>query len=235
MMPNLAVRSGRRRPPVSRFVRAAMAGDQATATTLALDFMAEKGSRATVITDLFQGAQLQIGDRWHLGQATAADEYRVHVAIAAAMAALPKPTPSHTFKARSVVLCATLWPERHDLGLNLVAAALGDDGWEVDVVTGFDSIELVARASQIDANLVCISLSYPSQRARAYLSAVIQSLHSFGVPVMVGGLAFVRAPRLADEIGADSSAADVRSAVILARRLRVAHGGLWTLRGKRPA
>jgi methanogenic corrinoid protein MtbC1 len=221
-------RAGRRRAPVSRFVTAALAGDQAVATSLALDFMAEKGSRATVVTDLFQGAQLQIGERWHLGQATAADEYRVYAAIAAAMAALPVPAPSHAFKARSVALLTTLSPERHDLGLTLLAAVLADDGWEVSVATGIETPELVTRALYFGANLACISLTFGSQRARANLGAAIRLLHSFGIPVMVGGLAFVRSPGLAEAIGADSSVADARSALILARRLRLAHGGLWS-------
>ena len=222
-MLNHSIRPSRRRAPVSRFVHAALAGDRTTAIKLAVDFMAEKRSRATVITDLFHGAQLQIGNRWHMGLATAADEFRVSTAIVAAMVALPSPTVIDAVKAPSRILLATLWPERHDLGVRLVGTALRDDGWVVDFAHGVEPVELVNRAAQARMSLVGISSTFLVGQARAQLDAVVRSLHAIGVAVIVGGAAFVRAPRLAEEIGADSSAADARSAVIVARRIQNGH------------
>jgi methylmalonyl-CoA mutase cobalamin-binding domain/chain len=216
----LGVRSGSRRAPVSRFVTAALAGDWNLAIDVATEFLARRGSRATVITDLFQGAQLLIANRWHVGQATAADEYRVAEAISAAMDSLPASISAASVSRRSRVLLATLSPEQHDLGLRLVSAALSDDAWQVDLTIGTGPFELVSRASDTGADLVGISATFLTRQARAQLGAVVRSLHSFGVRVIVGGGAFVRAPQLAQEIGADSVAPDARSAVILARRLR---------------
>ena len=230
--PSHVARPGRRRAPVSRFVRAALAGEWRAATEIATDFMTEKGSRATVITDLFQGAQVLIGNRWHVGQATAADEYRVAEAISAAMQSLPAAPRVHSFTTRARALLATVWPERHDLGLRLVSEAFDDDGWDVDLAPGIEAVELVNRASETAADLVGISATFVTGQARGQLGAVVRSLHSFGVPVIVGGGAFVRAPRLAHEVGVDATAADARAAVILARRLHVARRPLWSSRAQ---
>ncbi len=216
-------RPGPRRAPVRMFVNAALSGDRVTAITVALEFMARTNSRATVITDLFATAQLHIGDRWHVGEATAADEYRVSVAIAAAMAALPEPDQGRRVKPASTALLATLAPEEHDLGLRLVAAAFEDDGWNVEMTPGIDPVDLVERAWRTGFDLVAISCTYDPARARSHLGAAVQALHSVGIPVMVGGSALARAPRLGEQIGADAVAGDVRLAIILARRLLGSH------------
>jgi methylmalonyl-CoA mutase cobalamin-binding domain/chain len=135
------------------------------------------------------------------------------------MESMPAPKEAHSFSTRVRAILATLAPERHDLGLQLVSAALSDDGWQVDVTPGTSTTELVSRASDSRANLVGISSTFLTVQIRAQLGAVVRALHSFGVPVIVGGGSFIRSPDLATEIGADSVAGDARSAVILARRL----------------
>ncbi|HSS92909.1 MAG TPA: cobalamin B12-binding domain-containing protein [Candidatus Dormibacteraeota bacterium] len=212
-------RAGPRRAPVRTFVSAALTGDLATAITLALDFLARTGSRVTVITDLFNAAQLHIGDRWHVGEANVDDEYRVSAAIAAAMAALPEPVPEHRVMPAPTALLTTMQPEEHDLGLHLVAAAFEDDGWLVEMAPGIDGVELLERAWRTRFDLIAISCTHDPGRARAPLSAAVLALHAVGVPVMLGGSAVARAPRLGEQIGADVVAGDVRLAIILARRL----------------
>jgi methanogenic corrinoid protein MtbC1 len=212
---------------VSAFVTAALAGDRETATNIAREFMQEKNSRAAVIADLFHGAQQQVGDSWHVGAATAADEYSVSLAIEAAMTALPPPEPSITSRRGSRILLATLAPERHDLGLRLVAMALADDGWAVDFALATDPVELVGRAYEAGAGLVGISATYVTRRTNLLLADAARSLHGIGLPLMVGGAGFVRLPGLAAQIKADALAPEARSAVILARRVHVARRPAW--------
>ena len=213
---------------MSSFVAAALAGDRATAINIAREFMEDKNSRATVISDLFQGAQQQVADSWHVGLATASDEYRVSVAIEEAMTALPRPEPRVSAGNGPRILIATLAPERHDLGLRLVGMALADDGWSVDIAYATDPVELVARAYQTGAALVGLSATYVTRRTQMQLTGVSRSLHAIGLPLIVGGAAFVRVPDLMAEIRADAFAPEARSAVILARRLRVATRPPWS-------
>ena len=225
---------GRRRAPVSEFVKAALDGDVLLASAVAVEFLREKGSRATVIADLFDGAQKWIGDMWHVGQATSADEYRVASAIAAAVRALPDPPARRETPGRGRILVATLAGERHHLGLVLAGVALADDGWEVHTAMEIERNELVRRAVSTGAGLVGISLTYPTHAMRMELPAAVRALQSAGLRVLLGGAAFVRQPALADAAGADAVAPDARTGVIIARRLL---GGrrLWhTLRDGDP-
>ena len=224
----VARRPARRRVPVSTFVAAALAGDRGKATAIAREFMQDKNSRATVISDLFQGAQQQVADSWHVGLATAADEYRVSLAIEEAMNALPPPEPSVARGSGPRILLATLAPERHDLGLRLVGMALADDGWSVDIAYATDPEELVARAYQTGVALVGVSATYVTRRTQLQLTGVAGSLHAIGLPLIVGGAAFVRVPDLMAEVRADALAPEARSGVILARRLRVTTRPPWT-------
>jgi methanogenic corrinoid protein MtbC1 len=200
-------------------VQSALAGDFNATTTDALEFMAAMNSRLAVVTDLFHAASLHIADRWHLGDATAHDEYRVYQAIEAAMAALPAPTPRRAMGGPPRVLLATVWPEDHDLGLRLVGAALSDVGWHVDYASRTIRSDLVTRAASGGYSLVGISATYIAGRIQAELAATIADVHRFGTPVIVGGSAFIRQPLLADRTGADAVASDARLAVALASRI----------------
>ena len=211
---------GKRRAPVSRFVAAALADDVRGATAVALEFMAEKNSRATVIADLFHGAQLQVADSWHVGLASAADEFRIFTAIERAAAALPRPADVPARRG-SVILLATLGPEAHDLGVRLFAMALIDDGWNVDLVRQAEPVDLIVRADDVGAGLVGISSTFATRRTHLQLERAVRSVRARGLPVIVGGAAFVRAPGLAEQIGADAVAPEARFGVILARRLHV--------------
>lgn len=202
------------------FVEAALAGDLDRATGVALDFMSRTNSRASVMTDLFDTAQLHIGNRWHLGDATVDDEYRVFQAIASAMAALPVPTTRRGLAPRApTALLATVLPEEHDLGLRLVAAALEDDGWNVDLAPQMQAAEISQRVRRRGIDLVAISSTFDSGGTGAQLGVAVQAVHMVRRPVLVGGSTFARAPRLAEAIAADAMAQDARLAVVLARRL----------------
>lgn len=186
---------------------------------LALEFLDRTRSLASVITDLFTAAQLQIGDRWHVGEATSEDEYRVSQAIATAAEALRPPT-SGLGDSQPRALLATLPGEAHDLGLHLIRLALVEDGWDVEVAPAMELEELVDTARRHRVDLVAISSTYDRGGGGMLLATVIRSVHSIGLPVLVGGAAFARSPHLAEESGADAVGGDARLAVILARRLK---------------
>jgi methanogenic corrinoid protein MtbC1 len=189
-------------------------------TAIAMELMRVSRSRAEVIADLFDAAQGYVGERWHIGEATAEDELLVSEAIATSMKALPEPSPPP--RQSGSALLVTMAPEAHDLGLDLLAAALSDDGWEVEIRPGVGLSELVEHAKQGRFTLVGISSTYVTNQLGRQLAGAVAGLHSIGKLVMAGGSAFLRAPELADHIGVDIVAVDAREAVVLARRLRSA-------------
>lgn len=207
-----------RRPPIRRFVELAEAGDFVQTTALALDFAATN-SRLSVITDLFHAAQRYVEDRWHVGSATARDEYQVHRAVETAMASLPEPTRRRTYEPAPRAALATLWPEEHDLGLRLVAAALSDEGWLVDIELGIRVHELTDMAVRRKPDIVLISATYVAGHVRANLATAVLDIHRLGLPIMAGGSAFSRYPLLGEQLGFDVVADDARLAVMHAARL----------------
>ena len=194
-----------------------------------MELMRLSRSRADVIADLFDAAQGYVGDRWRLGEATAEDELLVSEAIATSMKALPEPPrPART---SGSALLVTLPLEAHDLGLDLAAAALADDGWDVEIRPGVGLSELVEHAQQGRFSLVGISSTYVTRQLDRQLAGVVGALHSIGKLVIAGGSAFTRAPELAAQIGVDIVAVDAREAVVLARRLRSADRRRWLAPG----
>jgi len=209
-----------RRPPIRQFVEAAVAGNLYDAVELALQYMSVTNSRVTVITDLLNAAHLQSEDAWHIGNATAQDEYRVFRAVEAAAAALPGASMPRGVEPHDTILLATVWPEEHDLGLRLAASALTEAGFQVDLVTGIVADDLVARAGKIVGRVVGLSATMVDTRVRGELADVIDALHKLGKVVIAGGSSFRRFPPFAQQIGVDAVAADARMGVMTAGRLR---------------
>jgi methylmalonyl-CoA mutase cobalamin-binding subunit len=210
-----------------------LAGHYQAATQVALEFMAVASGRTTVISRLFEAASAYITNLWMAGTATSDDEYRLAIAISRAldsMVALPSPVGGMSGVR---ALLATIAPEEHRLGLDLVATAMRDDGWDVEVVPRVDTDELVDRAHAGRFKLVGISSTYATPPSRSQLGAAVAALHRAGMSVIVGGQTFQRAPELIGEIGADASAEDVRAAVVMARRLSGRTG--LSRRSRKPA
>jgi MerR family transcriptional regulator, light-induced transcriptional regulator len=215
-----------RRRVVREFVAAALSGDLLTSAAIAMELMRIGRSRADVITDLFDAAQGYVAERWRQGEATAEHELLVSEAIATSMKALPE--PSRPARQSGSAFLVTISPEAHDLGLDLVAAALTDDGWDVEIRPGVGISELVEHAQRGRFSLVGISSTYVTSQLNRQLAGAVAALHAVGKLVIAGGSAFRRAPELADQIGVDIVAVDAREAVVVARRLRSTDRRRWS-------
>ena len=213
----------RRRPPIRAFVELALARALNRATALAVDYLTETRSRVAVYTDLFDAAQRYVDDRWHVGYATTQDEFRVYRAIEVAMPALPEPLARPMYAVPPRALLLTLRPEEHDLGLRLVAAALSDEGWKVDLALRVPREGIAAKVMRYHPDLVAISSTYVAGRMRVDLAGAVADLRAARLPVMVGGSAFVRYPALGEFVNADIVVGDARLAVRLAGRLVQLH------------
>lgn len=216
---NQALRSSpirSRRPPIREFVKAAVDGDFRHATDIALSFLDQTESRVLLFSDLFHAAQQHVEERWHVGQATVADEFAVYLAIEGALAAIPDPPAHEADPAAPTIVLATLNPEEHDLGLRLLAASFAEAGWTVDLRVRVEGPELVAIAARDRRRIVGISATFMSSRARAALAATVAGLKGGGSRVLGGGAAFIRSPALGQQLGLDFVATDARFAVLYA-------------------
>ena len=199
------------------FLNALLQNDPASASRIVEEEIAEVGSRAAVFADLIHPAQYEIGDMWYRGLIGVAEEHRATALVETIVARLsPTPTEKPLLGCRCVL--ASIGAERHVIGLRLLAAAMADDGWEVEVMERHASVQdLLATIDRTRPQLVGLSAAYlpdPEPIKRA-----IRLVKERGIPVLVGGPAFNRTPSLGEQVGADGHGADARMALTLARLL----------------
>lgn len=199
------------------FLNALLQGDPASAARVVDEELEDLGSRAAVFADLIHPAQYEIGELWYRGLLGVAEEHRATALVETIVEGLaPTPTsrPLHGYRC----VLASVGAERHVIGLRLLAAAMADDGWQVELLAQRASVEeLLAAVERVAPHLVGLSAAYlpdlePIKRA-------IRLVKERGIPVLVGGAAFNRTPSLVEQVGADAHGTDARVALTLARRL----------------
>lgn len=230
-----AGRPRRRRAPVEAFVTAAMAGDLAKTAALASEFLAATESRTALVTDLLGAAQLLVDRRWRVGEARSEDELRVSQAIEAVVVSLPPAPPPPAGLVAPQALLVTLRSEEHSIGLDLVAVALADDGWEIDKRHGVELGDLIDVLAQGRFRMVGISSTYSAPDNATRLTTAVRAVQAMGKPVLTGGQAFSRDRRLADVVAPDINAADPRTAAVVASAFGAGNGAVGAGIAGRPA
>jgi methylmalonyl-CoA mutase cobalamin-binding subunit len=213
---------------VEAFVTAAMTGDLTQTSALAAEFLAATESRTALVTDLLGAAQLLVDRRWRVGEARSEDEFRVSQAIAAAVSSLPPPPPPPAGLVQPQALLITMRAEEHHLGLDLAAAALADDGWEIDKRYGMELGDLIDVVAQGRFRMVGISSTYSAPDNATRLTTAVRAVQAMGKPVLAGGQAFARDRRLAEVVSPDITGADPRTAAVVARRFRSREWRRWS-------
>ncbi len=111
--------------------------------------------------------------------------------------------------------------ENHRLGNQIVQKFLKAAGWSVFTLDGSDHEKLTDFVTREWLAVVAISISGHSQTIN--LAKMIKSIrgHSLNphIGVMIGGPMVSLRPELVDELGADGTAANAASAVVLAKKL----------------
>ncbi len=117
-----------------------------------------------------------------------------------------------------VVVIATVAGDIHDIGKNIVALMLRNEGFRVvDLGKDVPTELIVEKAREEGADIVALSALMTT--TASVMASAVETLHRRlpGVKVMVGGAVVTR--RFAERIGADGYGADAAEAVKEARRL----------------
>jgi methanogenic corrinoid protein MtbC1 len=215
------------RLPIQQASQALRAGDVEQVRELAQRVALQTGSRTAAIADLLHPAQVEVGNLWYLGLATSADELRAAAVVEEVVAQLPATPVANPVPRGFRCILAAAPGDPHRLGLKMLAAALEDEGWAVDVLQPDarwpdvvrEAIELHARLVCISAGVTCISAGVTPTPGIPPLAQAVESLHQHRIRVLVGGVPFNRRPELWRQVGADAVAPDVRIGAVLARRL----------------
>lgn len=165
-------------------------------------------------TEIVQPLLVSVGEAWHAGRMTVAQE---HLVTSATRARLERKLAEvrAPINGRAVLACAP--GERHELGLLMLAVLLRADGWEVAYLGADMPVPAaVALARDSGATLLCFSVG--SRESAAALDAGLGSTDiPPGVELLIGGLA--ASPALASQLGARHLSGDLTTVVESLRAL----------------
>jgi DNA-binding transcriptional MerR regulator len=158
--------------------------------------------------EIVQPLLVSVGEAWHAGRMTIAQEHLVSSAVRARLERklAEVRAPVH---GRAVLACAP--DERHELGLLMLAVALRADGWEVAYLgPDLPVPDAVALARDSGATLLCFSVS-TSAAADSLEAGLRGTVRPPGARLLIGGLAANQL--LARRVGASHLAGDLPTVV----------------------
>jgi methanogenic corrinoid protein MtbC1 len=130
--------------------------------------------------------------------------------------------PTYNFRERPRrTLLVSLPCDRHGFGLDIVSAMLCAAGWEVSTRRGLPDFEIENAVADTWTHVVGVTMSsveFVDDVSRT-IRCVRQSSLNPEIAVIVGGSPFNREPELVARVGADGTAPDGPTAVVLAKRL----------------
>ncbi len=207
--------------PVARgYLTLVLQGRGDDARALVQDALRSGTTIRSVIVDVLETAQREIGRRWQVGEITVAQE---HYCTAVTQMVLTDLYP-HLFAGadRARRLVAIDAPgSLHQVGLRMVVDLLENEGWATAYVSSTDIDEILEHVTRHQAGVLAISASMPSQipGVRALIAAIRADPRARDLKVLVGGRPFIVAPDLVSAVGADDSATSAAGAVAACNRL----------------
>ena len=209
-----------------KYLQAIKAGDSEEADSLLQDALGQAFSPADIYLFIFQPSAYEIGSLWENSLISVGQEHVASAMIERHMGEL------HTqFKPRQPqhkkLILGCVDREYHRIGLRMVADFFEMDGWEVRYLGASvpaDAFATMVKEFQPDLIGISIEVDYHLPR----LAEFQMELKRQGVgpiPIMVGGLPFIRNPHLVQELGLAFTASNARQAVEKANQLI---GSAWT-------
>ncbi|MBN1911448.1 MAG: cobalamin-dependent protein [Pirellulales bacterium] len=203
------------------YLTAVLEGDRQRAVRLILDALEHGHEIRSLHIDVLTPAQEELGRMWVANEINVAEEHHASQTTRLVMAQLL----AHATIPRSngkTMLAAAVAGNQHDLGLQTVADFFEMDGWRVIVLgANVPSRDLVEAVEDYSPDLLGLSVSQTTQfdAAKKAIRSVRGTARGTQVKILLGGHALPASNGLAEELGADASAADPALAVALGRRL----------------
>ncbi|QDA58655.1 cobalamin B12-binding domain-containing protein [Hymenobacter jejuensis] len=207
----------------AKYLNLLLAGNRTDALTL----IRQEAKRGTDVRDLyvnvFQETQRKVGNLWHEGAISVAQEHYCTAATELAMA-LVHPYLMNNRPTQRRLLATTLSGDLHSMPVRIVSDFLEGDGWDayfLGASTPINSIWPAMIAQRADLLVVGASMGHHVVGIRELIQEKEKYPECARMKVMVGGAPFNEDPELWKAVGADAYAADARQAVEVARELFV--------------
>jgi methanogenic corrinoid protein MtbC1 len=202
-----------------RYVALCLEGKPEEARALVLRELDGALTPAAAYTQVLLAAEREIGQLWHVGDLSIAEEHLVSestrelMALIVAKHAPPRPLgPS--------LIAASVAGNAHDLGLRAVADLFRIAGWRCLYLGANVPAEDLGRAAEtFDVELVVLNATLSTQLKP--LGEAIETIRRLAPrrKILVGGLAFGGLPDLWQQLGADAHAPTIEGAVAVGAAL----------------
>jgi methanogenic corrinoid protein MtbC1 len=173
-----------------------------------------------IYLDVFQPTGYAVGRLWQENLFSVAQEHLATAIIEREMGNLHGHFSPRQDRQRTLVI-GCVDGELHRVGAHMAADFFEQDGWTVYYLgASVPSATFIAMAREMQADL--IGLASQTVYRIPEIVEFMRHLETHGLdglPVMVGGQAFVQQPELVSSLGVHFSGATARDAVILANRL----------------
>lgn len=171
-----------------------IAGDESGAFQILESAMASGAGTEEIYLDILASAMTIVGERWHDGELSVAQE---HVASAAALRVVARlgARVSHRGRTRGTILLASVSGDFHFLPTALIRDLLRSRGFAVLDLGANTPVESMVEMSQsIGDDLLAIGLSCSLPNMEDEIRSTIATLNKeIEVPIVVGGGAFAHA------------------------------------------
>ncbi len=198
--------------------QAVVNGEKEAVAALVRQALAE-GHEPLAVTDrALTAAMNEVGEAFGQGRCFLPQVMLAAETLRAAFLTLREVLPAHQAASRGTVVLATVKGDIHDLGKNIVAALMENNGFRViDLGKDIPAETIVAAAAAEKADLVGLCALMTTTMPQ--IDAVIAALKAAGVPArtIVGGA--VLTAEYAVQAGADAYAANGVAAVNIAKQL----------------
>jgi MerR family transcriptional regulator, light-induced transcriptional regulator len=168
----------------------------------------------TVTEEIITPALVEIGERWHRGEATVVQEHFATAFLRRRLTALFRAYEQP--RTGLLAITGSAPSEWHDVGILLVSLALRRAGWRVIYLgQNVPSEHLIEETRKLKPDIVCLSCSTrDSALATVEVHTAVQALSEFRPKLVLGGRAFNVHPDLAAKFPGASIVPTARELVI---------------------
>jgi methanogenic corrinoid protein MtbC1 len=196
-----------------RYLQACLEGDPQRAIGVVMSAIDAGLAPAAAYSQVLIAAQKEIGQLWHAGDVSIAEERVVTETTRELMTLIAAKYSPKTGNGRTLV-AASVAGNAHDIGVRVVADLFQLAGWRcLFLGANVPAAEIARAAEAFDADLVVVTATLATQLKPLGEAIAALRLAAPGLKILVGGLAFEGAPDLWKQLGADAYAETVDSAV----------------------
>lgn len=203
------------------FLQAALRGDRKAASVVALEQLNAGGSIEDVYLNLLQTTLYETGRLWESNRISVAQEHMLTAIIQSVMVQLYDRIELPAVP-RGRLIVAGVRGELHQVGAHMIADVLECNGWDVRFLgTDMPNDGILRAIEEHDAVMLGVSATmlFNVPHVVRLVDDVRRAFPREAVRIIGGGAAFRAAPSLADDLGIDGCATDLRSAISLTDRL----------------